>query len=144
MRCSFALAALLTGCLQVGAFAREEVIVDARELAAAAEPAWQLETDVEGARNGTILSAPAELEPTEFLFDSGLNGWYDIRVGLHRRERALGPYPDGMNYPAAINLRLDSDAYRLIAEPRQTGFQEVPFRQVDLTGRQRRAARGRR
>jgi hypothetical protein len=106
-----------------------DVRIDAADIQAG--PPWQLERNVTGVNNSTVLAAPAALECVELTVDPGLSGPHRIVVGLHYRATE----GDRRYYGAAVQIRLDGEPYRILMEPTETAEERV-FKTADLTGRE--------
>jgi len=121
---------MILSTLAIGANGADStsIVFDASRFQYAAP--WELKRDVKRARNGTILAAPKQLDMIEAVLSPKLQGPHAIYVGLHRpRDLRRSRY-----YDAAVHVRLDNDPYRVFLNTGNV-FQEVFFKNADLTGR---------
>lgn len=104
-----------------------DVLLDASRFDYA--PPWELRRDTEGAHEGTLLVAPAQLDMLQATLSPNLTGPHMIYVGLHYQKPTAGS-----RYRPAVHVRLDSDDYRVYLETLKA-FAEAQFKAADMTGR---------
>ena len=105
-----------------------DTFIDAKQIEPVAP--WTVCTDVKGAREGTLLVAPAALAIRELEVNPGLSGPHRIHIGLHYKKTA----GDQRYYGGAMHVRLDGETYRVLMESRRP-FAEHAFKAADMTNR---------